>query len=69
MTKKIRIPEVKKQLTKEKRTLPFNGAAVSEKSFSFSFACFDRSHDYFNLGDNTPDGVVSGTWFLDLVDC
>lgn len=50
-------------------TLPFNGNIVTEKSFSFSFACFDRKHYLFNLGDNTQDGVVSGKWFLDLMDC
>lgn len=52
-----------------KKTLPFNGKAVSEKSFSFSFACFDRSHKLFNLGDNSTTGTVSANWFLDLIDC
>ena len=52
-----------------KRTLPFNGKAVSEKSFSFSFACFDRSHELFNLGDTSATGTVSANWFLDLLDC
>lgn len=50
-------------------SLPYDGNVVTEKSFAFSFACFDRSHDYFNLGDNTPDKVVNGKWFLDLLDC
>lgn len=49
--------------------LPFNGNAVTEKSLSFSFACFDRSHKLFNLGDTISDGTVSGKWFLDLMDC
>ena len=50
--------------------LPYNGSALTEKSFSFSFACFDRQHELFNLGDNSaPDGVVSGRWFLSLLDC
>ena len=52
------------------RTLPYNGNAVSEKSFSFSFSCFDRSHKLFNLGESTtPDKAVSGAWFLTLLDC
>lgn len=51
-----------------KKTLPFNGKAVSEKSFSFSFSCFDRTHELFNLGNNAED-TISGGWFLDLLDC
>ena len=69
MTKKFTLPSVDKNLIPEKRTLPFNGNAVTERSFSFSFSCFDRSHDLFNLGDNTSDGVVGGEWFLSLLDC
>lgn len=69
MTKKFALPSVSKQLAKEKTTLPFNGSAVTEKSFSFSFACFDRTHKLFNLGDHTTEGVISGKWFLDLFDC
>ena len=69
MSKKIKLPSVDKRLTNEKITLPFNGNAVTEKSFSFSFACFDRTHELFNLGDNTAEGVVSGKWFIDLFDC
>lgn len=53
-----------------KRILPYNGSAVTAKSFALSFACFDRGHHLFNLGDNSSkDGVVSGRWFLDLIDC
>ena len=53
-----------------KKTLPYNGNVVSKKSFSFSFACFDREHDLFNLGDSSnDDGVVSGNWFIDLIEC
>ncbi len=69
MTKKFNLPKVNEKLTQEKTTLPFNGNAVSEKSFSFSFSCFDRTHKLFNLGHNTSEGVVSGKWFLDLLDC
>lgn len=69
MTKKFNLPTVEKHFHTEKTTLPFNGNAVTEKSFSFSFACFDRSHELFNLGDSTTEGVVSGKWFLDLLDC
>ena len=66
---KFNLPEVTLGTPENKLTLPFNGSAVTEKSFSFSFACFDRSHDLFNLGDTTADKVVSGKWFLDLMDC
>ena len=69
MTKKINLPAVDISSEKEKIALPFNGNAVTAKSFSFSFACFDRTHQLFNLGDNTNDGVVSGKWFLDFLDC
>ncbi len=69
MTKKINLPAIDESRLKKKITLPFNGNAVSEKSFSFSFACFDRTHELFNLGDNTTEGVVAGKWFLDLLDC
>ncbi len=67
MTKKL--TTINRNQIGEKPVLPFNGSAVSEKSFSFSFACFDRDHDLFNLGDHTSDGTVSGKWFLDLLDC
>lgn len=67
-SKHITLPAVD-CIPKEKLKLPFNGNAVTEKSLSFSFACFDRSHKLFNLGDTTPEGVVSGKWFLDLMDC
>ena len=69
MTKKISLPPVQTPTIDMKRTLPFNGKAVSEKSFSFSFACFDRSHELFNLGDTSATGTVSANWFLDLLDC
>ena len=64
MTKKFALPSVSKQLAKENTTLPFNGSAVTEKSFSFSFTCFDRTHELFNLGDYKTEGVISGKWFL-----
>lgn len=69
MTNKAKLPPIKRQLPTEKNTLPFNGNAVTGRSFSFSFSCFDRTHELFNLGDNTQDKVVSGKWFLDLLDC
>ena len=59
----------RKEPPKEKTLLPFNGKAVTEKSFSFSFACFDRSHELFNLGDQTESGTVVANWFIDLLDC
>ena len=69
MTNGIKLPAVSIPKDAAKKTLPYNGTAVTEKSFSFSFACFDRSHALFNLGDNTDDGVVGGKWFLDMLEC
>lgn len=67
MTNGIKLPPVNIGATKPK--LPYSGNAITEKSFAFSFACFDRSHKLFNLSDEAPDGVVSGKWFLDMLDC
>lgn len=67
--KSIKLPSVEKQLLTQGRTLPFNGNAVSEKSLSFSFSCFDRSEPLFNLGSSDSKGVLSGGWFVDLLDC
>lgn len=69
MTKRIKLPAIDVNQPPVRKTLPYNGSAVKEKGFSFSFSCFDRTHKLFNLGDNNSDGVVSGKWFLDLVDC
>lgn len=69
-TKKFKLPSIDEKLLEMKKTLPFNGSAVTEKSFSFSFACFDRSHHLFNLGGGkTEGGTVPGNWFIDLLDC
>lgn len=51
------------------KKLPFNGKVVDDDRFSFSFACFDRNEELFNLGDSNSTGVMSGNWFLDLLDC
>lgn len=68
-TTNLKLPDVEIN-TLPNKTLPFNGKHVTEKSFSFSFACFDRSHKLFNLGDDTQsDNVVSGSWFISLMDC
>lgn len=67
--KSIELPPVGKQILTPGRTLPFNGYAVSEKSLSFSFSCFDRSEPLFNLGSGDSEGVLSGRWFVDLLDC
>jgi hypothetical protein len=69
MTSGITLPAVVIPKEVGKKTLPYNGNAVTEKSLSFSFACFDRTHDLFNLGDNTADGVISGRWFVDMLEC
>lgn len=63
------LPPVGSPTDKTVITLPYNGNAVTEKSFSFSFSCFDRTHELFNLGDTTGDGTVGGPWFLCLLDC
>lgn len=49
--------------------LPFAGKIIESNMYSYSFSCFDRNHSLFNLGDTTSDGVVSGKWFLDFLDC
>lgn len=49
--------------------LPFNGKSVEQCGFSFSFSCFDREHELFNLGGKEKDGTVGGKWFLRLLDC
>ena len=66
-TKTINLPKPSKP--KERKTLIYNGTTVPEKGFSFSFACFDRTHELFNLGANTASGTVEGKWFIDLLDC
>lgn len=48
--------------------LPFNGALVKQSGFSFSFSCFDRKHELFNLGGKENDGTVGGKWFIRLLD-
>lgn len=68
-TKGICLPAVEKP-TKEKISLPFNGSIVKGRGFSFSFACFDHTHELFNLGDDQkPEKCVSGNWFIGLLDC
>ncbi|MFP5528732.1 hypothetical protein ACLGL1_09805, partial [Peptococcus simiae] len=69
MTKKIKLPPVSAELSDYTKTLPYNGNAVTEKSFSFSFACFDRTHELFNLGSKDRGKSVSGEWFIELMDC
>lgn len=67
MTKKIHIPK-QETIPEAKKTLPYIKGSIPEKSFSFSFACFNRSHELFNLGDNTATGTVSANWFIDFLD-
>ena len=49
--------------------LPFNGVYAEDVGFTFSFACFDREHELFNLGGKNEDGTIGGKWFLELLDC
>ena len=67
--KKTNLPSVKIPFENQHRVLPFNGTAVTDKKFSFSFACFDRTHEFFNLGGDGEDGIVKGKWFIELLDC
>jgi len=65
---RLNLPKVS-PIEADKVKLPYNGSVVSEQGFSFSFACFDHSHELFNLGGKTEDGTVGGSWFIDLMDC
>lgn len=49
--------------------LPFHGQVIPERGFSFSFACFDRTHKLFNLGDLSDSGTLPANWYIDLLDC
>lgn len=70
MPKKIKLPSSPPPIPSHANSLPYQGTIVSDNKLSFSFAAYDRSHKLFNLGDNTEkSGVVSGKWFLDLLDC
>jgi len=68
-TNVIKLPKINDEVLKEKHSLPFNGNLVSENSLSFSFACFDRNHELFNLGCDNKGTPISGTWFIELLDC
>ena len=67
--KKSKLPSVKIPVLITPVILPFNGSVVTDKKFSFSFACFDRTHELFNLGGDGKDGVIKGKWFIELFDC
>lgn len=70
MPKKFNIPIPSTPSSSGQFQLPYHGTVVSDRGFSFSFAAFDRSHKLFNLGDDSVrSGVVSGKWFIDLLDC
>lgn len=66
---KQKLPQV--DIGKPEPCLPFNGQKAIDKTIIFSFSCFNRDHQLFNLGDNkTKEKVVGdGRWFLDLLDC
>ena len=68
MTKGFKIPTGASN-PKGTIALPNNGVITSEKGFSFSFSCFDRTNSLFNLGGNADDGTVGGSWFIDLIEC
>lgn len=68
--KKISIPTQTAPSVVNQPQLPYQGVVVPKRGFSFSFAAFDRSHKLFNLGDDSKkSGVVSGKWFIELLDC
>ena len=45
MRKGFVLPSVGSPTENIVKTLPYNGNVVTEKGFSFSFSCFDRTHD------------------------
>ncbi len=70
MPKKFNIPTPRTPPSSSQLKLPYHGTPASDKGLTFSFAPFDRSHRLFNLGDDSEkSGVVSGKWFIDLLDC
>ncbi len=68
MTKGIKLPTAP-SIPKGAQILPHNIRSVSEEGFSFSFSCFDREHDLFNLGSGKGREPIQAKWFLDLLDC
>lgn len=67
---KVSLPKVSIPEPSASQKLPYNGQVIANSGrFSFSFACFDRTEELFNLGSNEPDKTVSGKWFIDLMDC
>ena len=69
---------IKKQLfntninleNKKVSKFPYNGSLITKEKFSFSFSSFDRTHELFNLGDNSEtNNIVKSEWFLDFLDC
>lgn len=69
---------IKKQLfntninleNKKASKFPYNGSLITKEKFSFSFSSFDRTHELFNLGDNSEtNNIVKSEWFLDFLDC
>lgn len=48
--------------TDKKPKLPNNGIELGEKHLVFTFTCFDRMHELFNIAGD-------GKWFLDFLDC
>lgn len=61
---RINLPKPQsKDFEQKRQTLPFNKNALVNKSLSFSFARFDRTHKLFNLAD------IKDACFLDLFDC
>jgi len=63
---KVSIPQGKERSTQK---LPFNGELARNNSFVFSFSTFDRSHEYFNLGDNNHKNTIKGSWLISFLDC
>lgn len=68
-TTKFNLPTAEVGNVENKILFPYNGKAVEKQGFSFSFSCFDRTHELFNLGDNNSEKVMDGHWFVDLLDC
>lgn len=59
MTRKLPKVNLPREIIKR---LPHNGVELGDKHLVFTFTCFDRTHELFNLSGD-------GDWFLDLLDC
>lgn len=62
----IKLPRVTG--AKSEIQLPFNGKLVEERGFSFSFSCFDREHELFNLGGRVIGILIDAVFYVVWLD-